>query len=84
MKPAPCSISTTRCCRSIPTTPGASSWSRSAGSTPTAFARRNDAFYAQYQAGALDIDAYIAFATAPLRARTAAEQAAGARASCAR
>ena len=34
------------------------------------FARRNDAFYAQYQAGELDIHAYIAFATEPLRART--------------
>ena len=36
------------------------------------FRRGNDAFYAQYQAGALDIDAYIAFATAPLRAQSAA------------
>ncbi len=35
------------------------------------FRRRNDAFYAQYQAGQLDIHAYIAFATAPLRARDA-------------
>lgn len=35
--------------------------------------RRNDVFYAQYQAGALDIDAYIDFATAPWRERTAAE-----------
>jgi len=34
------------------------------------FARRNDAFYAQYKAGALDIHAYIAFATEPLRARS--------------
>lgn len=34
------------------------------------FRRRNDAFYAQYQAGSLDIHAYIAFATEPLRART--------------
>lgn len=33
------------------------------------FRRRNDAFYAQYQAGRLDIHAYIAFATEPLRAR---------------
>ena len=38
-----------------------------------AFKRRNDAFYAQYQAGALDIHEYIAFATEPLRARTAAQ-----------
>jgi HAD superfamily hydrolase (TIGR01490 family) len=37
------------------------------------FARRNDAFYAQYKAGALDIHAYIAFATEPLRARSIAE-----------
>ena len=34
------------------------------------FTRQNDAFYAQYQAGRLDIHAYIAFATEPLRART--------------
>ena len=34
------------------------------------FARRNDAFYVQYKAGALDIHEYIAFATEPLRART--------------
>lgn len=32
-----------------------------------AFRRRNDAFYAQYKAGALDIHAYIEFATQPLR-----------------
>jgi HAD superfamily hydrolase (TIGR01490 family) len=36
------------------------------------FRSGNDAFYAQYQAGALDIDAYIDFATAPLRAQQAA------------
>ena len=36
------------------------------------FRRRNDAFYAQYKAGVLDIDAYIAFATAPLQVRDAA------------
>jgi HAD superfamily hydrolase (TIGR01490 family) len=41
-----------------------------------AFRRGNDAFYAQYQDGRLDIDAYIAFATAPLRAHSAAELAA--------
>ena len=40
------------------------------------FARGNDAFYAQYQAGTLDIHAYIAFATEPLRAHTPAECAA--------
>ena len=38
----------------------------------TAFRAGNDAFYAQYKAGVLDIHAYIAFATAPLRARDAA------------
>jgi len=37
------------------------------------FRRRNDAFYAQYQAGRLDIHEYIAFATEPLRARSLAE-----------
>jgi HAD superfamily hydrolase (TIGR01490 family) len=40
------------------------------------FARRNDAFYAQYKAGQLDIHEYIAFATEPLRAHTLAECAA--------
>lgn len=34
-----------------------------------AFRRRNDAFYESYKAGALDIHAYVEFATAPLRAR---------------
>ena len=43
---------------------------------PVAFRRGNDAFYADYQAGALDIDAYIAFAVAPLRERSPAELAA--------
>ena len=38
------------------------------------FRSGNDAFYAQYLAGRLDIDAYIAFATAPLRARSGAER----------
>jgi len=42
----------------------------------TEFARRNDAFYAQYKAGRLDIHEYIAFATEPLRARTPAQAAA--------
>ncbi len=37
------------------------------------FRRRNDAYYAQYQAGALDIHEYIAHATAPLRAHSPAE-----------
>ena len=41
-----------------------------------AFRAGNDAFYAQYLAGALDIDAYIAFAAAPLRAQGAAARAA--------
>lgn len=36
--------------------------------------RRNDAFYRQYQAGCLDIAAYIDFATAPWRDRSLAEQ----------
>ena len=40
------------------------------------FGRRNDEFYAQYKAGSLDIAAYIAFATEPLRARSPAEAAA--------
>jgi HAD superfamily hydrolase (TIGR01490 family) len=39
------------------------------------FRRRNDVFYQQYKAGALDVHAYIAFATAPLRERTAEEAA---------
>jgi HAD superfamily hydrolase (TIGR01490 family) len=43
----------------------------------TGFRAGNDAFYADYRAGRLDIDAYIAFATAPLVARTASERAAG-------
>ena len=37
-----------------------------------AFRAGNDAFYAQYRAGQLDIHAYIAFATAPLIGRDAA------------
>jgi HAD superfamily hydrolase (TIGR01490 family) len=36
------------------------------------FRRGNDDFYASYRAGTLDIDAYIAFATAPLRTQSAA------------
>ena len=43
----------------------------------TSFRAGNDAFYADYRAGRLDIEAYIAFATAPLIARSAAERAAG-------
>ncbi len=37
------------------------------------FKRRNDAFFAQYRAGRLDVHAYVHFATEPLRARTPAE-----------
>lgn len=40
---------------------------------PVEFRRRNDAFFAQYQAGTLDIHAYVAFATGPLRAHTPAQ-----------
>ena len=40
------------------------------------FRARNDEFYAQYKAGRLDVHAYIAFATAPLRERDAATLAA--------
>lgn len=40
------------------------------------FLHGNDAFYAQYQAGCLDIDAYVAFAVAPLRDKSAGELAA--------
>ena len=41
-----------------------------------AFRRRNDAFFADYQAGRLDIHAYIDFITADWRRRPAAEVAA--------
>jgi HAD superfamily hydrolase (TIGR01490 family) len=41
-----------------------------------AFKRGNDAFYALYREGRLDIDAYVAFATAPLREHPADELAA--------
>ncbi len=37
------------------------------------FRRRNDAFYADYAAGRLDIHAYVDFATAPWRQRPPAE-----------
>ncbi len=37
-----------------------------------AFRAGNDAFYADYRAGRLDIDAYIAFAVEPLRRQSAA------------
>ncbi len=40
---------------------------------PGEFRRRNDAFYEDYLAGRLDIDAYVDFATAPWRDRSAAE-----------
>jgi len=42
----------------------------------TEFRRRNDEFFALYQAGRLDVHAYIDFATEPLRARSADEAAA--------
>lgn len=40
-----------------------------------AWRRRNDAFYATYQAGALDVHAYVDFATSVWRGRTPQEQA---------
>ncbi len=40
---------------------------------PDEFRRRNDAFYADYLEGTLDIDAYVEFATAPWRHRAAEE-----------
>lgn len=40
---------------------------------PVEFKRGNDAFYEQYKKGALDIHAYIRFATEPLRQRSSAE-----------
>jgi HAD superfamily hydrolase (TIGR01490 family) len=40
------------------------------------FAQRNDAFFADYQAGRLNIASYIDFVTEPLRARTPAQAAA--------
>jgi len=43
---------------------------------PVEHQRRNDAFFRDYQAGCLDIDAYIDFATSAWRARPLAEQAA--------
>ncbi|TDQ45241.1 HAD family hydrolase [Tepidicella xavieri] len=36
---------------------------------PVEFARRNDEFFAQYQAGALDVHAYVRFATQAFRER---------------
>jgi HAD superfamily hydrolase (TIGR01490 family) len=39
------------------------------------FQRDNDRFYLQYQAGTLDVHAYVDFATRPWRSRSAAEQA---------
>ena len=36
---------------------------------PVEFARRNDAFYAHYQAGTLDVHDYVRFATEAVRAR---------------
>ena len=37
------------------------------------FRQRNDGFFADYKAGRLDLHAYIAFASEPLRAHTAAD-----------
>jgi len=42
----------------------------------TEFASENDRFYRQYQAGSLDVDAYVDFATRPWRTRPLTEQAA--------
>lgn len=39
----------------------------------TEFRRRNNEFFEQYKAGQLDVHGYIAFATEPLRARSAQE-----------
>ena len=44
-----------------------------------AFKRENDRFYAQYQAGQLDIHAYVRSSTAPLRARSVEEASAAQR-----
>ena len=41
---------------------------------PSAFRAGNDAFFEQYKAGRLDIDAYVDFVTRPLRERPAGEQ----------
>ena len=41
---------------------------------PVGFRAGNDAFFEQYQAGRLDIAAYIDFATRPLRSRSVDEQ----------
>jgi HAD superfamily hydrolase (TIGR01490 family) len=43
---------------------------------PVEFGRGNDMFYAQYQAGSLDVHAYIEFATRPWRERPEDEMAA--------
>lgn len=40
---------------------------------PVEFAARNDQFYADYQAGALDVDAYLRFALEPIAGKTPAE-----------
>jgi len=42
----------------------------------SSYRERNDQFFLQYQAGRLDIDAYVDFATAPWRARPADDLAA--------
>lgn len=43
---------------------------------PAEYARRNEAFYRDYQAGTLDVEAYLRFALAPLAGRDPAELAA--------
>ena len=40
---------------------------------PAEFAARNDQFYADYQAGTLDVDAYLRFALEPIAGKTPAE-----------
>jgi hypothetical protein len=46
--------------------PGVSSRYRAGWVDPVAFKRENDAFYADYQAGTLDVHAYVRFATAAI------------------
>ena len=43
---------------------------------PAAYRARNDEFFQQYQAGRLDIEAYVDFATGPWRERSADERSA--------
>ena len=48
------------------------------------FARRNDAFYADYQAGTLDVHDYVRFATESVRQRGPRRLPPPMRSSCAR